>query len=135
MGPCHVMHVIIVLAWDVPPGDSLSLSLSASLSASREGRVVGHSTMLSTLYSSTYIPPSHHRLQKLLQDISLASLSIPSRTPCRNISFVFDPTSTLRSFKPFLNSRFIRAGRSRETSIKTYQLPGRLDNQDSGIPR
>jgi hypothetical protein len=58
MGPCHVLHVIIshLVLLGIYLRATLSLSLSASLSASREGRVVGHSTMLLTLYSSTYIP-------------------------------------------------------------------------------
>lgn len=145
MGPCHVLHVIIS-SW-------LGIYLRATLSRhrsrhGREGRVVGHSTMrmLSTLYSSTYIHSMHHRLQKLEQDISLASLSIPSRRPCRNTSFVFDPTSTLRSFKPFLNfSTVVSSGpavqgrlRSKLTSyqviwtIKTPKYLGRHPSHSQG---
>jgi hypothetical protein len=133
MGPCHVMHVIIiVLAWDIPPA-TLSLSLSASLSASREVRVVGHSTMLSTLYSTH--STIHCRLQKLLQDISLTSLSIPSRWPCRNTSSVSDPTSTSELLQAIPKRSFHPGRPFKETSIKTYQLPGYLDNQDPEIPR
>ena len=46
MGPCHVMHVIIVLAWDIPPCPG-RLSLGIALGMTSSG-VVGHSTMLST---------------------------------------------------------------------------------------
>jgi hypothetical protein len=54
MGPCHVSHVIIiVLARDIPPCPRPTLSLSRHLSRhGREGWVVGHSTMLSTSYST-----------------------------------------------------------------------------------